>query len=981
MAEQYWEKYTDGNGIEWGTQLIDYDDVDNAGARGNLSVAIGKANLAYGEMSFAAGCRTKALGAASSSDGIHTIAGGKASHAGGYYTKTTNDAEFAVGRFNESTSDQTIFSVGNGEDEETRSNALEVTLDDKTIVKKLQVLNPGDTTAVTGLGLDEDNNVVLIEGSTSGVNDGKFTITAAGTTISEFTANQEGDTTLDISTDGNIEVTKTQSGLNISLVNPGLAETSPLSIKVNGLELFQYKPAATQDFSLNLVAGSGIELTPADNNQITIRATNQATVNDGVLRVYAGNVLAKEFSANSSQDKTIQFQGSGGTSITSQGNVITINSQESIVPNNGQLQIKVNNTNVQNFGADQEDDVSLQIVGNIVSTPETGVIEINQTEVNDSRIQFTQGNRTLGAFTLNQDTDTTIDIPEPSDADIYFMNGDIELGSFSLNQGISQSIDLADWIPSPPESTSPFEEVDGNVRRINSDEPVQGDNNISFSTYKGQDTTSVLPVTVLLDTEINYENAYIGDSLSYTYNGDTFISKIVDKDDTSVTLEAPLITDADIYNAIAAEYSTINLTVNKQNYLDGEQSVLFGENNKLYTGETSLIGGQDNVVHESFRSIISGISNAVGHSGSESDTYIENSILTGENNSICGSVNSIISGYNNKSKSTADNNIIAGESNAVQNTSNSLIIGSGNKTDAGVEETIITGTRNIIHGGENNIIAGDNNVTSDINDSIIAGGYNSAIGNPSAEGLLLVGDHLTASKNYESALGQYNQSSNNTAFSIGTGTEPTRRKNAFEVTLDDTTIIRKGKILEPPQTSAVACLGLDSQHNIVSILKLFAYQSETINNSTSVEPMDYVFDFKDKDVLYVDFTLTNPGIDGYDVTLISKLNIENGPEPGCSKEYNLYIRSKNAVQTSGHSDIKLKGFLYDLQDELYNDGIIPGDFIRVAFRVFNFGNPALYSGHDQYEIVYEYVECNPAVSKVSGPPFNNDVVTIQYYEL
>ena len=299
MAEQYWEKYTDGNGIEWGTQLIDYDDVDNAGARGNLSVAIGKANLAYGEMSFAAGCRTKALGAASSSDGIHTVAGGKASHAGGYYTKTTNDAEFAVGRFNESTSDQTLFSIGNGEDEETRNNALEVTLDDKTIVKKLQVLNPGDTTAIAGLGLDEDNNVVLVEGSTSGVNDGKFTITAAGTTISEFTANQEGDTTLDISTDANIVVTKTQSGLNISLVNPGLAETSPLSIKVNGLELFQYQPAATQDFSLNLVAGSGIELTPADNNQITIRATNQATVNDGVLRVYAGNVLAKEFSANS----------------------------------------------------------------------------------------------------------------------------------------------------------------------------------------------------------------------------------------------------------------------------------------------------------------------------------------------------------------------------------------------------------------------------------------------------------------------------------------------------------------------------------------------------------------------------------------------------------------------------------------------------------------------------------------------------------
>lgn len=975
MAEQYWEKYTDGNGIEWGTQLIDYDDVDNAGARGNLSVAIGKANLAYGEMSFAAGCRTKALGAASSSDGIHTVAGGKASHAGGYYTKTTNDTEFAVGRFNESTSDQTIFSVGNGEDEEARSNALEVTLDDKTIVKKLQVLNPGDTTAVAGLGLDEDNNVVLIEGSTSGVNDGKFTITAAGTTISEFTANQEGDTTLDISTDDTLTLTQTQSGIQLGVKY--YQQIQPLTIQANGYDVLEYNPIQSETASsLNVVQGEGIQLT-YDEGVITISAHQNTpnTPNDGKLFVQAGGVLNQVFTANQSGSTTLSIVGSGGTTVSQSGNTLTISTDEVSEVNDGKLQVLLNNSVIKEFSANQSENTVLQIEIPGLYIDQDGTLKSNIESANNSKIQVYYDDQLYTELYLNSPYNQSLNLPKIQDAEIQVTAQNRILGSFSLNQEEDATIDLSELLPTGV--GSPFEEVNGNVRRINSDEPVQGDNNISFSTYKGQDTTSVLPVTVLLDTEINYENAYIGDSLSYTYNGDTFISKIVDKDDISVTLESPLITDSDIYNAIASEYSTINLTVNKQNYLDGEQSILFGENNKLYTGETSLIGGQDNVVHESFRSIISGSSNAVGHSGSESDTYIEDSILTGHNNSICGSVNSIVSGYNNKSKSSAENNIIAGESNAIQDTWNSLIIGSSNKTDANVEETIVSGTKNIIHGGENNIIVGDNNVTSDIDDSIIAGSYNSAIANPSAEGLLLVGDHLTASKNYESALGQYNQSSNNTAFSIGTGTGATQRKNAFEVTTDDITIIRKGKILEPLQTSAVDYLGLDSQHNIVSILKLFAYQSETIDNSTAVGEIDYVFDFGDKDVLYVDLTLTNPGIDGYDVALISKLNIENGPKPGCSKEYNLYIRSKNAVQTGSHADIKLKGFLKELKDELYNDGIIPGDFIRVAFRVFNFGNPALYSGHDQYEIVYEYVECNPAVSKVSGPPFNNDVVTIQ----
>lgn len=82
-------------------------------AKGNDSHAEGQLSISEGEASHA--------------EGIQTSAAGKAAHAEGYYTKTTNQAEHASGQYNVSEADRTLFSVGIGESDTARKNALELT--------------------------------------------------------------------------------------------------------------------------------------------------------------------------------------------------------------------------------------------------------------------------------------------------------------------------------------------------------------------------------------------------------------------------------------------------------------------------------------------------------------------------------------------------------------------------------------------------------------------------------------------------------------------------------------------------------------------------------------------------------------------------------------------------------------------------------------------------------------------------------------
>lgn len=81
-----------------------------------------------GEDSASLGLNNHTSGDYAISAGLENNADGNYSQAFGYNTKTNNEAEVSFGKFNDSTED-TLFSVGNGTSDDSRSNAFEITKD------------------------------------------------------------------------------------------------------------------------------------------------------------------------------------------------------------------------------------------------------------------------------------------------------------------------------------------------------------------------------------------------------------------------------------------------------------------------------------------------------------------------------------------------------------------------------------------------------------------------------------------------------------------------------------------------------------------------------------------------------------------------------------------------------------------------------------------------------------------------------------
>ena len=139
-------------------------------ASGNYSHAEGGTTSAKGIASHAEGMNTRAKGVASHAEGSETYANGISSHAEGNGTITNNASEHASGQYNNSVSasttfgdsGNTLFSVGNGTENEARHNAFEIRQNgdiycsDGTNDVKLQdtiTATAANTTALGGLKL------------------------------------------------------------------------------------------------------------------------------------------------------------------------------------------------------------------------------------------------------------------------------------------------------------------------------------------------------------------------------------------------------------------------------------------------------------------------------------------------------------------------------------------------------------------------------------------------------------------------------------------------------------------------------------------------------------------------------------------------------------------------------------------------------------------------------------------------------------
>ena len=138
------------------------------------SHAEGYRTTANGPASHAEGYRATANGAASHAEGENTTAIGNNSHAGGTGTKALFTNEVAYGSYNKSNSD-TLFSIGDGTDDDARHNAFEITktggiLHDKNIATTddIPVLTPyAKKTDVPGIKVNEAVNADTVGGKSA----------------------------------------------------------------------------------------------------------------------------------------------------------------------------------------------------------------------------------------------------------------------------------------------------------------------------------------------------------------------------------------------------------------------------------------------------------------------------------------------------------------------------------------------------------------------------------------------------------------------------------------------------------------------------------------------------------------------------------------------------------------------------------------------------------------------------------------------
>ena len=162
-------------------------------ASGNYSHAEGGATSAKGIASHSEGMNARAKGVASHAEGSNTnangnyshaegsdaYAGGNYSHAEGNGTITNNASEHASGQYNNSVSasttfgdsGNTLFSVGNGTENEARHNAFEIRQNgdiyiskDGQDVKLQDQLGSGGSSYTAGDGIDINNDVISVTG-------------------------------------------------------------------------------------------------------------------------------------------------------------------------------------------------------------------------------------------------------------------------------------------------------------------------------------------------------------------------------------------------------------------------------------------------------------------------------------------------------------------------------------------------------------------------------------------------------------------------------------------------------------------------------------------------------------------------------------------------------------------------------------------------------------------------------------------------
>lgn len=152
---------------------------------GRMSHAEGGSTEASDFCTHAEGNQTKATGSTAHAEGERTVASGDHSHAGGYWTRAAGESQTVIGQFNVEDDHKYLFIIGNGTDNDTRSNAFAVTWDGDIVLGRSPI------STVTGSSVSLANNTATTVASIT-LDKGNYILTG----VARFAANATGRRTM-----------------------------------------------------------------------------------------------------------------------------------------------------------------------------------------------------------------------------------------------------------------------------------------------------------------------------------------------------------------------------------------------------------------------------------------------------------------------------------------------------------------------------------------------------------------------------------------------------------------------------------------------------------------------------------------------------------------------------------------------------------------------------------------------------------------
>lgn len=340
------------------------------------------------------------------------------------------------------------------------------------------------------------------------VNNGKLTINVNNASVGSFTANQSGNTTVNLSIPTKTSDLTNDSGFLTSVGN------GVLTIKRNNVSVGTFSANQSTSSSVNITVPTKTSEITNDSGFITSAdIPSIPSVGNGIISVKQGATSLGTFSVNQSVDATINIPefpafpelpvvNNGKISLTVNNdtdnavdfyanqstnssfnvnvptNVSELNNDTGFITasdipappvvNDATLTIQKNATNVGTFTANASQNKTINITVPTKTsdiTNDSGFITLTDVPaapvVNDGMLTIKQGESVLGTFSANQNSPSEIVIPDAppapnvGNATITIKQGEETLGSFTTNQNTNGEINIPTFpaIPTVNDST------------------------------------------------------------------------------------------------------------------------------------------------------------------------------------------------------------------------------------------------------------------------------------------------------------------------------------------------------------------------------------------------------------------------------------------------------------------------------------------------------------------------------------------------